>query len=144
MSMSKNQQDYEEIVADLKAGKYKGLVFERKLFEAFYYFIEIGIRRYSLNKDDAFNAYSDTILHVIQAIQHDNFKISESLRTSVFLIFKNKCHYINRLNATKKKKMIKFRDTMSHLPDESMPKWESLGVKSERLVKEMYEVKKMY
>jgi RNA polymerase sigma-70 factor (ECF subfamily) len=75
---------------------------EEKLFNNYSYFIREGIRKYSISPDEAFDAYSDTILSAIEKIVKGSFEGRSSLKTYLFQIFHNKCVDQLRKNATKK------------------------------------------
>jgi RNA polymerase sigma factor (sigma-70 family) len=102
MPLPDKEQEYKEIIAGLKAGKDQYAVFERKLFEAFYYLIEKAIKDHHLDKEEAFDAYSDTILQVIQAIRNNSFEEGVSLSAVVPRIFSHKCIDLIRKKTTKK------------------------------------------
>lgn len=75
---------------------------ENQLFEAYKYLIKEGIRKYSLSEEDAFDAYSDTLLNLIYQIKSGRFEGRSSLKTYIYQIFSNKCVDVTRKNTTKK------------------------------------------
>ena len=66
------------------------------------YFIKEGINKYSLDQEDAFNAYSDTIIQVIENVSADRFEKRSSLKTYLYRIFNNKCVDLIRKKTTNK------------------------------------------
>jgi RNA polymerase sigma-70 factor (ECF subfamily) len=75
---------------------------EEILFKKYIYFIREGINKQGLPEEDAFNAYSDSILAVIERISNGSFQGRSSLKTYIFQIFHNKCVDLLRKNATNK------------------------------------------
>ena len=60
------------------------------------------ISKYNLSDDDAFNAYSDTLLSAIEKIINKTFEGRSSLKTYLYQIFHNKCVDLLRKKATNK------------------------------------------
>jgi RNA polymerase sigma factor (sigma-70 family) len=93
---------------------------EEELFTSYAYFIKQGISKYSLQEDDAIDAYSDTILSAIQTITKGAFESRSSLKTYLFRIFNNKCVDILRKNTTIKRSVYHtypINDMLMHLSD---------------------------
>jgi RNA polymerase sigma-70 factor (ECF subfamily) len=93
---------------------------EEELFTSYSYFIKQGIIKYSLQEDDAIDAYSDTILSAIQTITKGAFESRSSLKTYLFRIFNNKCVDILRKNTTNKRSVYHtypINDMLMHLSD---------------------------
>lgn len=98
-----NQAD-QEIVNNLVSG-YHRRQGEEKLFNSYSYFIETAMSKYSLTNDEAFDAYSDTILTVIEKISSSAFEGRSSLKTFIYQIFHNKCVDLLRKKTTNKNKI---------------------------------------
>ena len=101
--LTSSQGSDEDIIRNLTAAgknKRKG---EDDLFSRFVYFIKVGMERYKVKEDDAFDAYADTILSAIDSIRTGQFGNRSSLKTYVFKVFHNKCVDIVRKNATNKR-----------------------------------------
>lgn len=64
---------------------------EEQLFNGFSYFVKEGIRKYSLEEEEALDVYSDTIISAIEKITTGLFEGRSSLKTYLFRIFHNKC-----------------------------------------------------
>ena len=94
--------DDEEIIRQLKESKMVRRKAEEELFSRHIYFIKEGINKYSLDQEDAFNAYSDTILQVIENVSNDRFEKRSSLKTYLYRIFNNKCVDLIRKKTTNK------------------------------------------
>ncbi len=75
---------------------------EELLFSTYSYFIREGTKKYSLPEEEAFDAYSDSVLSAIQKVISGNFEGRSSLKTWLFQIFQNKCVDLLRKKATNK------------------------------------------
>jgi RNA polymerase sigma-70 factor (ECF subfamily) len=75
---------------------------EEEFFGAYSYFIKEGTHKYSLSEDDAFNAYSDSVLAAIEKIINRSFEGRSSLKTYLFQIFQHKCVDLLRKKTTHK------------------------------------------
>ena len=91
-----------EIIDNLLLNGFNKRRGEELLFNRYSYFIHEGIRKFSISEDDAFDAYSDTILSAIESITRGSFGGRSSLKTWLFQIFHNKCVNIVRKITTKK------------------------------------------
>lgn len=76
---------------------------ENQLFNQYSYFIREGVSKYSLEQEDAFTAYSDTILQSIDNISSSLFEKRSSLKTYLYKIFNNKCVDLVRKKTTNKR-----------------------------------------
>jgi len=92
----------EEMIRNLKESKMVRRKAEEELFSRHIYFIKEGVNKYSLDQEDAFNAYSDTILQVINNIAGNLFEKRSSLKTYLYRIFNNKCVDLIRKKTTNK------------------------------------------
>jgi RNA polymerase sigma factor (sigma-70 family) len=95
----KTDQDIISCLQQSGSSKKKG---EEQLFSAYVYFIREGMLKYSLVEEDAFDAYSDSVLVAIQKIGDGSFEGRSSLKTWLFQIFQNKCVDLLRKKATNK------------------------------------------
>ncbi|MEP7142795.1 MAG: sigma-70 family RNA polymerase sigma factor [Ferruginibacter sp.] len=75
---------------------------EEELFNRHSYFIKEGMNRYSLPEEEAFDAYSDTILQAIGNIARGLFEKRASVKTYLYRIFNNKCVDLIRKKTTNK------------------------------------------
>lgn len=64
---------------------------EEQLFASYTYFIREAMHKHALSEDEAFDAYSDTILSAIEKIRNGSFEGRSSLKTWLYQIFHNKC-----------------------------------------------------
>jgi len=98
-SSHSSDEDIIRKLTEAGSNKRKG---EDELFSRFSYFIKSGMDRYHLKEDDAFDAYSDTILSAIESISGGQFGNRSSLKTYLFKVFHNKCVDILRKSTTNK------------------------------------------
>ncbi len=75
---------------------------EERLFSEYAYFIREGVRKHSLSEDQAFDAYSDSVLAAVESICGGSFKGDSSLKSYLYKIFHNKCVDLFRKSATNK------------------------------------------
>lgn len=91
-----------EIIDALQQSGPERRLAEEKLFKEYVYFIHKATYKYSLPEEDAFDAYSDTILSAIQTIARRDFEERSSLKTWLSRIFHNKCVDLVRKRTTNK------------------------------------------
>ncbi len=101
ISSSYNISD-QEIIEQLRKSGIDRIKSEEQLFNRFVYFIREGMTKQSLSEDDAFDAYSDTILSAIEKISNGTFEGRSSLKTYLYQIFHNKCVDLLRKKTTNK------------------------------------------
>ena len=94
--------DDEEMIRSLKENEKVKRKAEEQLFNRHAYFIKEGMSKYSLDQEDAFNAYSDTILQAIGNIVNTRFENRSTLKTYLYRIFSNKCVDLIRKKTTNK------------------------------------------
>jgi RNA polymerase sigma factor (sigma-70 family) len=90
------------IIGHLQEGGINRRKAEEEFFGAYSYFIKEGMHKYSLSEDDAFNAYSDSVLAAIEKIINRSFEGRSSLKTYLFQIFQHKCVDLLRKKTTHK------------------------------------------
>jgi RNA polymerase sigma factor (sigma-70 family) len=113
------QQD-DQILEGLKAGYAERSRQEKIFYRQYEYFIDEGCRKYNLNYDDSFSAYSDAVLSALHNIINERFDGRSSLKTYLYQIFSNKCIDLVRKNTTNKQQVHKtmpVADAMNQLPD---------------------------
>jgi RNA polymerase sigma-70 factor (ECF subfamily) len=91
-----------EIIGQFCQGGIERRRSEEQLFNRFAYFIREGMRKHALSEDEAFDAYSDTILAAIENIKNSGFEGRSSLKTYLSRIFNNKCVDLFRKKTTNK------------------------------------------
>ena len=99
-----------DIIQGLQNDVLKRRQYEDSLYQRFSYFIEEGRRKYSLTHEDAFTAYSDTIIIVLENITNKTFQGRSSLKTYIYQVFSNKCVDQVRKNTTNKNEVHKGLD----------------------------------
>jgi len=92
----------QEIIKNLSQGNGNRRKGEDDLFNSYAYFVKEGARKYRLPEDEAFDAYSDTVLSAIEKISLGLFEGRSSLKTWLFQIFHNKCVDLLRKKTTHK------------------------------------------
>ncbi|MBC7890084.1 MAG: sigma-70 family RNA polymerase sigma factor [Ferruginibacter sp.] len=90
----------EELIRSLQQNNAFKRKAEEELFNRHAYFIKEGMSKYSLPQEEAFDAYSDTILQSIDNITRGLFEKRSSLKTYLFRIFSNKCVDLIRKKTT--------------------------------------------
>ena len=75
---------------------------EESLFSEYAYFIREGMHKHRLSEEEAFDAYSDSVLVAIESVSNDTFQANSSLKSYLYKIFHNKCVDLFRKNATNK------------------------------------------
>lgn len=91
-----------ELIQNLQENNLLKRKAEDALFNRFAYFIKEGIKKYELQEDESFDAYSDTILHAIDNIRKGHFENRSALKTYLYRIFINKCVDLLRKKTTNK------------------------------------------
>ena len=111
-----------DIVRQLLQGGAERRRGEEELFNRFAYFIKEGIHKFALTQEDAFDAYSDTILSAIEKIVSSSFEGRSALKTWLYQIYHNKCVDLLRKNSTNKNKVHRTQevsDMIFHLSEPS-------------------------
>jgi RNA polymerase sigma-70 factor (ECF subfamily) len=109
-----------EILTGLQSGYKQRLMHEKKLYSSFSYFIGEGCKKYNLNYDDGFSAYSDAVLSVIHNVSANRFDGRSSLKTYLFQIFSNKCIDLVRKITTNKQQVhqtMPMPELLNQMPD---------------------------
>lgn len=92
----------EELIQNLQGNNLLKRKAEDALFKQYNYFIREGIKKYALQEDEAFDAYSDTVLQAIDNIRKGLFENRSALKTYLYRIFINKCVDLLRKKTTNK------------------------------------------
>lgn len=92
----------QELVDNLRNNGTNRRKSEDQLFATYHYFIREGIHKFNLSEDEAFDAYSDSILSAIENIRNGSFEGRASLKTWIYQIFHNKCVDLLRKKTTNK------------------------------------------
>lgn len=92
------------IIEGLQAGGTLRQIFERDLYQLFFYFIGHGAKKYGLSQEDAASAYSDMIISAIHHITTGRFEGRSALKSYCYKIFSNKCVDLLRKETTNKRK----------------------------------------
>jgi len=107
---------------------------EEEFFNSYAYFIAEAIRKYSLSEDEAFDAYSDSVLSALEKIRNHSFEGRSSLKTWLFQIFHNKCVDLLRKKTTNKYSVhqtLSISDMLFQLSDETKSVIEELAGKTD-------------
>lgn len=111
-----------EIIEGLKGGGSQRRIFERDLYQAYFYLIAHGVKKYSITAEDAASAYSDTIISIIDHILTKRFEGRSALKSYAYQIFSNKCVDLLRKDTTNKRKAehgIALDSLVFELPDKA-------------------------
>src|SRR5215213_1375257 len=95
----------QEIIEGLSARNNQRPIYEKELYQKYNYFINEGCRKYNMNFDDGFSAYSDAVLSVIHNVIDNSFANRSSLKTYLYKVFSNKCIDFVRKKTTIKEKV---------------------------------------
>lgn len=95
--------DDDQLIQIIKENKITRRQAENQLFNQYAYFIKEGMHKYSLEEEDAFTAYSETILQSLDNIDNSVFGRRSSLKTYLYKIFNNKCVDLIRKKTTNKR-----------------------------------------
>ena len=95
--------DDDEMIRVIRENKMARREAENQLFNKYAYLIQEGMNKYSLEQEDAFTAYSDTILQSLDNIAGSLFEKRSSLKTYLYKIFINKCVDFIRKKTTNKR-----------------------------------------
>lgn len=101
MTFTKSDSD-EVIIKGLLTGGTERRNYERKLYEAYFYFIRVGVQKYRLFEEDSASAYSDSIISVIENVINGRFEQRSSLKSYAYQIFMYRCVSLIRKEATNK------------------------------------------
>jgi RNA polymerase sigma factor (sigma-70 family) len=110
----------QEIIEQLRQSGIDKRRSEEELFNRFSYFIREGMTKHTLSEDEAFNAYSDTVLAALENIRNTHFESRASLKTYLYQIFHNKCVDLLRKRTTNKNSVHRseiISDRLMHLSD---------------------------
>jgi RNA polymerase sigma factor (sigma-70 family) len=80
-----------EIINGLTGNYQQRAHYEKAFYLQYEYLIREGCRKYKLNYEDSFSAYSDALLSAIHNIIDNRFDKSYSLKTYLYQIFHHKC-----------------------------------------------------
>jgi RNA polymerase sigma-70 factor (ECF subfamily) len=110
----------QEIIGQLRQAGIDKRRSEEQLFNRYVYFIREGMNKHGLSEDEAFDAYSDTILSAIEKIATGTFEGRSSLKTYLYQIFFNKCVDLLRKKSTNKQSVHRtesITDRLLHISD---------------------------
>ena len=109
-----------DILNGLTTGFLERRRYEKILYDQYAYFINEGCKKYRLNEEDSFSAYSDAVLSGIHNVIQQHFDGRSSLKTYLFQIFSNKCIDLVRKSTTNKQQVHKTMpvpELLNQLPD---------------------------
>jgi RNA polymerase sigma-70 factor (ECF subfamily) len=110
----------QQIIESLSEGGHARRRAEEKLFQQYCYFVQEGMKKYSLQEEEAFDAYTDTILATIESITKGSFEKRSSIKTFIYRVFNNKCVDTIRKKTTNKSSVnrtVDLPDAMMQLSD---------------------------
>lgn len=95
---------------------------EDQLFEQYAYLMHDATRKHSITYDEAYDAYSDAVLSVIDSISNRSFEGRSSIKTYLYQVFHNKCVDLIRKKSTNKysvHRTVALPDVLHELSDSS-------------------------
>ncbi len=110
----------QQIIKELKAKPRQYDAQADALYLQYEYLIDVGCRKYYLNNDDSFTAYTEALFSFIGNIVNGHFDGHSSLSTYLHKIFYNKCVDLVRKNTTNKQSVHKsamLPELLAQLPD---------------------------
>jgi RNA polymerase sigma-70 factor (ECF subfamily) len=110
----------QQIMQQLSEGGHTRRKAEGELFQQYAYFVQEGIKKYSLQEEEAIDAYSDALLAAIDAITNGSFEKRSSIKTFIYRVFNNKCVDTIRKKTTNKSSVnrtVDLPDTLMQLSD---------------------------
>lgn len=102
ISFLKRSATEESIITGLRSEGMKRRLWEKKLYENYFYLIDHGAKKYRISREESASVYSDTIISVIENIVSHRFEGRSSLKSFIYQIFINKCVDVVRKNTTNK------------------------------------------
>jgi len=121
----------QEIIEQLRHSGIDKIKSEEQLFNRYVYFIREGMSKHSLTEDDAFDAYSDTLLSAIEKISNGTFEGRSSLKTYLYQIFHNKCVDLLRKKTTNKQSV--------HRAESISDKYEQMSDPAKTIIQQLIE-----
>ncbi len=112
----------DEMIRIIKENRMEKRQAENQLFNQYSYLIKEGMKKYSLEQEDAFTAYSDAILQTLDNIGGLLFERRSSLKTYLYKIFNNKCVDLIRKKTTNKRSIYQtapISDVMDMMSDQA-------------------------
>jgi RNA polymerase sigma factor (sigma-70 family) len=112
----------DQLIDNLRQGGTLRRKSEEQLFSTYSYFIREGMFKYNISEEDAFEAYSDTVLAAINELIKGLFEHRSSLKTWLYQIFSNKCVDLLRKKSTNKNSVhhtVSIGDWLFRLSDSS-------------------------
>src|SRR3954447_9060865 len=109
-----------EIIDGLTGNYQQRAHYEKAFYLQYEYLIREGCRKYKLNYEDSFSAYSDALLSAILNIVDNRFDKNNSLKTYLYQIFHNKCVDLIRKITNNKQQVhqsVGTPELLSHLPE---------------------------
>lgn len=111
-----NYSNDQQIIENFRQGGVSKRKSEEQLFTAYSYFIQEGAQKHNLSDDEAFDAYSDSLLSAIEELKKGTFEGRSSLKTWLYQIFHNKCVDLLRKKATNKNSVHLTTDISNMVP----------------------------
>ena len=112
----------DELIRIIKENSMEKRQAENRLFNQYSYLIKEGMKKYSLEQEDAFTAFSDAIMQTLDNIGGLHFEKRSSLKTYLYQIFRNKCVDLIRKKTTNKRSIFQtapMSEMMNMLSDQA-------------------------
>lgn len=115
MIFGKKKLDEKTLIESITSKTNQSQLAEKQLFNRFTGLVVKGKRQHQLSEEEALDAYSETILTVIQHIKKNKFKGDSSLKTYIISIFNNKCIDTIRKKTTNKSRVHYWTDDLDSI-----------------------------
>jgi len=112
MSQQKTFRTEADLIQAICAISYDSKLAENALFQRFEYLIKIGQYKHQLSEENAFDAYHDTFMVVLNDIRKQKFRGDSTLKTYFSRIFNNKCIDYFRKSTTNKNRVHTWTDDL--------------------------------
>jgi RNA polymerase sigma factor (sigma-70 family) len=116
LGTKKTSYNEAEVIAGLKAGGASREKYTRFLYKQYAGFIIKGQRKYRLSYEEAWDAFTDSVIKLCKQIEDERFSTAGKMGGYLFRIFSNKCVDIVRKNSSLQ---VEWIDDIPEMQDEA-------------------------
>lgn len=99
MSLLRSAYDESRVIRQIREGGRPRQEAEYAVYDRFQYLVRKGMRKHGLSEDEAVDAYTDSVMALINSIIKGSFRSENKISTLLHQIFFNKCVDVFRKNA---------------------------------------------